>query len=141
MMRPVNGAGGRLRLQKGISVANLLSLANLTTEQIDRIAGDVTGGAANIADVFCLTPVQEGMLFHHLMDAGNSSDVYVLPVTLRFDSRTRLQSFLDALQQVVDRNHIRRPSLAWEGRPEPVQVVWRQARLPVQEITLAGDGR
>jgi amino acid adenylation domain-containing protein len=140
VMRPVNGAGGRLRLQKGIRVANLLSLASLTTEQIDRIAGDVAGGAANIADVFCLTPVQEGMLFHHLMDAGNSSDVYVLPVTLRFDSRTRLQSFLGALQQVVDRNDILRTSLAWEGLPEPVQVVWRQARLPVQEITLAGDG-
>ena len=139
-MRPVNGAGGRLRLQKGIRVANLLSLASLTTEQIDRIAGDVAGGAANIADAFCLTPVQEGMLFHHLMDAGNSSDVYVLPVTLRFDSRTRLQSFLDALQQVVDRNDILRTSLAWERLPEPVQVVWRQARLPVQEITLAGDG-
>ncbi|MGH3165427.1 MAG: non-ribosomal peptide synthetase [Trebonia sp.] len=116
----------------------MLPLANLTTEQIGRIAGGVPGGAANIADVFCLTPVQEGMLFHHLMDAEDSNDAYVLPVVLRFDSRARLEGFLGALRRVVDRNDILRTSLAWEGLPEPVQVAWRQARLPVQEITLAG---
>jgi amino acid adenylation domain-containing protein len=117
----------------------MLHLANLTTEQIGLIGGGIAGGAANVADVFGLTPVQEGMLFHHLMDAEDNSDAYVLPVVLRFDSRTRLDGFLGALQQVVDRNDILRTSLAWEGLPEPVQVVWRQARLPVQEITLA-DG-
>jgi amino acid adenylation domain-containing protein len=139
----VDSAGGSaassIPAKTAVITQEMLPLANLTTEQIERIVDGVAGGAANIADVFCLTPVQEGMLFHHLMDAEDSSDVYVLPVVLRFAARARLDGFLAALQQVVDRNDILRTSLAWEGVPEPVQVVRRRARLPVQEVTLDDD--
>ncbi|PQQ33035.1 non-ribosomal peptide synthetase [Photorhabdus luminescens] len=112
----------------------MLPLIDLTQTEIDHIVEQVPGGVANIQDIYALSPLQDGILFHHLL--ANKGDPYLLVSQTAFADRSLLDSYLAAVQQVVNRHDILRTAFIWQGLSAPVQVVWRQARLSVTELTL-----
>ncbi|KOX18394.1 non-ribosomal peptide synthetase [Saccharothrix sp. NRRL B-16348] len=97
-------------------------LAKLTAEQVDRIVD------RDVEDVYPLTPLQSGMLFHSLVDDGTA---YVNQLRVRLSGVDDPERFAQAWQRVVDRTPILRTEVVWEGLDEPVQVVRRGVTVPV----------
>ncbi|MGB8975309.1 MAG: amino acid adenylation domain-containing protein, partial [Pseudomonas capeferrum] len=116
---------------------DLLSLIELDQAALDRIVASVSGGAANVQDIYPLAPLQEGILYHHL---SAEHDPYVLYSRLRFASLERLQAFASALDQVIARHDVLRTAVLWEGLPQAVQVVWRHAPLQLLHLEAGASG-
>lgn len=112
----------------------LSDAVRLDEGQIARIVAAVPGGAGNVQDIYPLSPLQEGMLFHRLLN--EQCDTYVLSTLFELPSRAKADEFIHALQQVIDRHEILRSSIHWDQVPRPLHVVHRRAGLPVEEITL-----
>ncbi|MGW3961739.1 non-ribosomal peptide synthase/polyketide synthase [Amycolatopsis sp. NPDC005003] len=100
-------------------------LARLSQSEVDAVAGD---GRA-VEDIYPLTPLQAGMVFHTLLDGG--SPAYFEQVRVRLAGVADPAGLAAAWQRVVDRTPVLRTRLVWTGVEEPVQVVDRTATLPV----------
>ncbi|HEU4775728.1 MAG TPA: amino acid adenylation domain-containing protein, partial [Telluria sp.] len=116
----------------------MLPLVDLNQQQIDAVVASVTGGVANIQDIYPLAPLQAGILFHHMLQT--TGDTYLQRSLLSFDSRARMEAFIGALETVIARHDILRTAVLWHGLPEPVQVVYRAAELPLHELALDPAG-
>ncbi|NWA67033.1 non-ribosomal peptide synthetase [Pseudomonas reactans] len=106
-------------------------LAELDPENLARIVASIPGGAANVQDVYPLAPLQEGLLYHHITDVH---DPYQQQALFSFARREQLDAFAQALQLVINRHDILRTSLVWDALEQPMQVVWREARLRVEPL-------
>jgi len=112
----------------------MLPLISLSQADINYIVRRVPGGVANIQDIYALSPLQEGILFHHLL--ATEGDPYLLISLMAFETRELLDKYLDAIQMVVNRHDILRTAILHDNLSTPAQVVWRHASLSVTEIEL-----
>ncbi|KAG0214379.1 hypothetical protein BGX28_002196, partial [Mortierella sp. GBA30] len=113
---------------------DMLPLIDLNRMDIDHIVNRVPGGEANIQDIYALSPLQDGILFHHLM--ANGGDPYLLYTSMAFNDKASLDRYLASVQQIVNRHDILRTSFICEKLSTPAQVVWRDAPLSITDLTL-----
>lgn len=90
----------------------------------------------HIEDSYPLTPTQQGMIFHRLLDRESGVDVQQLVLTLEDAADERL--LRRRFEELVDRHAVLRTTFRWEGVDEPVQEVWSSAALPWVEVDGAG---
>ncbi|WP_338505716.1 non-ribosomal peptide synthase/polyketide synthase [Pseudomonas poae] len=102
-------------------------LARLSQQQLDALP--VPGPA--IADLYPLSPMQQGMLFHTLYEP--EAQAYINQLRLDIEGLDLLK-FGRAWQAALDRHDILRSSFHWLGLDSAHQLVQRQVDLQLQVI-------
>ena len=84
----------------------------------------------NLEDVYELSPMQQGMLFHTLYSPG--SGVYFEQSVFTIEGAFDFSAFEKAWRQVILRHSILRTGFVWEGVEKPLQIVYRNARVDIE---------
>ncbi|SFO23810.1 non-ribosomal peptide synthase domain TIGR01720/amino acid adenylation domain-containing protein [Pseudomonas sp. NFACC24-1] len=107
-------------------------LARLSQAQLDTLVRDPQA----VDDIYPLSPMQQGMLFHSLL--GQGSGDYINQMRLDVEG-VDPQRFRAAWQAVVDVHDILRTGFFWQGDLEqPVQIVQRQVEVPFRVLDWSG---
>ncbi|HKN95691.1 MAG TPA: amino acid adenylation domain-containing protein [Pseudonocardiaceae bacterium] len=118
------GAGGR--------TPSDFPLVPLDQATVDRLVGD----GRDVEDIYPLTPMQAGMVFHGVSQAEQG--LYLEQTSFILRGVTDPAALAAAWQHVVDRTPALRSSFAWQDLAEPVQIVHRQVRVPVRHLDWSG---
>ncbi|MFL6612056.1 MAG: condensation domain-containing protein, partial [Pseudomonas sp.] len=103
-------------------------LAKLTQAQLDNLPVLAT----EIEDVYPLTPMQEGMLLHTLLEPGTG--LYYMQDRYRINSELDPQRFAQAWQAVIARHEALRASFCWNVGEDMLQVIHKPGRTPVEYL-------
>lgn len=88
-----------------------------------------------VEDIYSLTPMQEGMLFHYLKTPAGS--LYVDQLCLELSGEIKTDIFQSAWKTVQSTNETLRTVFRWEGVKEPVQIVLNQPDLELKILQLS----
>lgn len=101
------------------------TLVELNQLQLDRLSAKFA-----IEDIYCLSPMQQGMLFHSLY--APESRMYFQQKIFTLQGKLNVVAFKQAWQQVVNRHPSLRTIFVWEDLDEPIQVVLKQTETAWQ---------
>ena len=90
----------------------------------------------DIESIYYLSPLQEGLLFHHVSEA--ETDPYFYQYGFLLEGDFHLPAFEQAWQQAVSRHPILRTAFVWEGVDKSLQVVRRKAKLSLHCLDWRG---
>ncbi|KWU48937.1 non-ribosomal peptide synthetase [Pseudomonas palleroniana] len=108
-------------------------LAHLTQAQLDGLP--VPANA--IEDVYPLTPMQEGLLLHTLLEPGTG--LYYMQDRYRINSALDPQRFAQAWQAVIARHEALRASFCWNVGEDMLQVIHKPGSTPFEYLDWSHD--
>lgn len=106
-------------------------------ERFPLVAGVLSQSIADLAlpwdeieDIYTLSPMQQGMMFHAIASPG--SGMYCEQVSCVLSGQLSIPAFTEAWHCVTQSHAVLRTSFLWKGLPEPLQMVVSHARLPIK---------
>jgi amino acid adenylation domain-containing protein/non-ribosomal peptide synthase protein (TIGR01720 family)/FkbM family methyltransferase len=102
-------------------------LARLDQDKLDRLIAN----RPPLEDIYPLSPLQQGMLFHTVYSPGLGMYMEQVSCTLRGDFN--LTAFKQSWQRVMERHAILRTAFVWENLNEPLQTVSPNVELPIEQ--------
>ncbi|MEZ7154949.1 non-ribosomal peptide synthase/polyketide synthase [Streptomyces sp. MAD19A] len=127
-------AHGRRPEAGGLTPSDV-ALARLGQREIDVLERRLP----RLKDVLPLSPLQEGLLFHHFFDRtadGDSADVYTTQLVLDIEGPVDSAALSAAAASLLDRHATLRAAFVHEGLERPVQAVLSDVPLAWREVDL-----
>jgi len=87
----------------------------------------------DVEDVYPLSPVQQGMLYHSLLEPGGGA--YLAQVLYRLRGDLDVDALRRALERTLEAYTVLRTAFVWEGLDEPLQVVSRRVEAPLRQVS------
>ncbi|AIG05794.1 non-ribosomal peptide synthetase PvdL [Pseudomonas fluorescens] len=107
-------------------------LAHLTQAQLDGLPVP----ASAIEDVYPLTPMQEGLLLHTLLEPGTG--LYYMQDRYRINSELNPERFALAWKAVIARHEALRASFCWNVGEAMLQVIHKPGSTPIEYLDWTG---
>jgi amino acid adenylation domain-containing protein len=82
---------------------------------------------SKIKDIYPLSPMQEGFIFHALLD--ESSSYYFEQISYRFHGRLNVSAVKESLKLLFERHDILRTSFTYDTTERPLQVVFQEREI------------
>ena len=92
--------------------------------------------AENLEDLYRLSPLQQGILFHTLYSPN--AGVYLEQSVFTAKGDFNVSAYERAWQRVMDRHPILRTSFFWEGLDNALQVVQQGVKMPIKHYDWRG---
>nr|WP_231496681.1 non-ribosomal peptide synthetase [Rhodococcus sp. UNC363MFTsu5.1] len=114
-----------------------LPLVSLSQHEIERVEAEYP----SLADVWSLTPLQEGMFFHAVLaESSTSLDVYTSQVVIELGGAVDVARLRAAAQALVDRHPNLRAGFRHDDEGNAIQVIVDGASVPFREVDLGRNG-
>ncbi|MFD4529065.1 condensation domain-containing protein, partial [Streptomyces sp. NPDC058470] len=91
---------------------------------------------SGLEGVLPLSPLQEGLLFHSVLDDGEGPDVYVVQLAVDLEGPLDAGRLKDAMAALLRRHANLRAGIRHVRSGKPVQFILREAALPWREADL-----